>query len=286
MKFVQTADAGRRGLSVEISVGAWRGWWEGYAGYPGDLRSLIGKGPNAILLAGDALATGGAIISTRSTLPPIANPRKILCVGLNYREHATESNVAVPQFPTIFARFATSLLGHGQPIFRPRISTHLDFEAEMVAVIGTGGRRISRERALDHVAGYSVFNDGSVRDIQLRTSQWTLGKNFDRTGAFGPCFVTADSLPPDGRGLRVTTRLNGAVMQDATTADMIFDVPTLVAELSEAMTLEPGDLIVTGTPTRVGQSRKPPVFMKPGDLREVEIENIGTLRKVAADETA
>ena len=169
---------------------------------------------------------------------------------------------------------------------RPRASEKLDYEGELVAVIGKGGRHIPRAAALSHVCGYSIFNDGSIRDFQLRTPQWTVGKNFDNTGPFGPVFVSADELPPGAHGLKIETRLNGRVMQSATTADLIFDVATLVALISEAMTLEPGDLIITGTPAGVGAARKPPVFMKADDICEVEIEGIGILRNPIVDEAA
>jgi 2-keto-4-pentenoate hydratase/2-oxohepta-3-ene-1,7-dioic acid hydratase in catechol pathway len=262
-----------------------RGWREGDAGYPGSLESLIANGPQAMRQAARGLAAGAEFDPrTIEFLPPIPLPGKIICVGLNYREHAAESGVAPPQFPTIFSRFTSSLIGHGAPIVRPRNSMQLDYEGEMVAVIGRAGRHIPRERALDHVVGYSIFNDGSVRDIQLRTSQWTLGKNFDATGAFGPCFVTADALPPGASGLGLVTRLNGTVVQHGKTDDLIFDVATLVAELSDAMTLKPGDLIVTGTPSGVGMARSPQLFMKHGDFCEVEIEGIGTLRNAVQDE--
>jgi 2-keto-4-pentenoate hydratase/2-oxohepta-3-ene-1,7-dioic acid hydratase in catechol pathway len=285
MKFVEFNEAGRRGLAVEADSRVLRGWREGEEGYPGSLHSLIVAGGDALTRAGEKLAGGVEIEPDAGTvLPPISEPGKIICVGLNYREHAAESNVAPPAFPTIFSRFASSLIGHGSPIVRSRISTQLDYEGELVAVVGKAGRHIPRSRALDHVAGYSIFNDVSVRDIQLRTPQWTLGKNFDGTGAFGPCLVTADDLPPGARGLRLVTRLNGAVVQDASTDDLIFDVATLVAEISSALTLMPGDLIVTGTPSGVGMARSPQLFMKHGDVCEVEIEGIGTLRNTVADE--
>ncbi len=285
MKFVEYREGGRRGLAVEDASGALRGRREGDPAYPGSLASLIAGGASALAEAGRALAGGGEIdLAAVEVLPPLAAPEKIICVGLNYREHAAESNVAPPAFPTIFSRFASSLIGHGAPLVRPRRSTQFDFEGELVAVIGLGGRHIPRAAALDHVAGYSVFNDGSVRDIQLRTSQWTMGKNFDGTGAFGPAFVTADALPAGARGLRLVTRLNGVVVQDASTDDLIFDIATLVAEISGAMTLSPGDVIVTGTPSGVGMARTPPLFMKDGDVCEVEIEGIGLLRNPVRDE--
>lgn len=285
MKFVEYRDGGRRGLAVEDASGALRGRREGDADYPGTLQSLIAAGGQALADAGRALAGAPEVdLSATQVLPPLPAPGKIICVGLNYREHAAESNVAPPAWPTIFSRFASSLVGHGAPLVRPRCSTQFDFEGELVAVIGRAGRHVPPAQALDHVAGYSVFNDGSVRDIQLRTSQWTLGKNFDGTGAFGPAFVTADALPSGARGLRLVTRLNGTVVQDASTDDLIFDIATLVSELSAAMTLEPGDVIVTGTPSGVGMARSPQLFMKHGDVCEVEIEGIGLLRNPVVDE--
>jgi acylpyruvate hydrolase len=285
VKFFEYDQSGRRGIGVALADGTWAGRHEDDPAYPGSLMSLISGGAAVRRQAFATLAKGVPVdLGAVTVLPPLSSPGKILCVGLNYRAHAFESNVAPPDHPTIFARFASSLIGHGAAIVRPRISAHLDYEGELAVVIGSRGRHIPRSRALEHVAGYSVFNDVSVRDIQLRTSQWTLGKNFDGTGAFGPAFVCAEGLPQGAAGLRLVTRLNGAVMQDGRTDDMIFDVATLVAELSACMTLMPGDVIITGTPSGVGQSRKPPVFMKAGDVCEVEIEGIGTLRNVVVDE--
>jgi acylpyruvate hydrolase len=217
--------------------------------------------------------------------PPLTRPNKIICVGLNYREHTQESGYQQPEYPTLFTRFTTSFVGHLAPIVRPRVSAALDFEGELVAVIGRRGRHIAPADALAHVAGYSVFNDGSVRDYQHRTPQWTVGKNFDSTGAFGPVFVTADELPAGARGLSLQTRLNGEVVQSSNTDHLIFDVATLISITSEAMTLLPGDLIVTGTPAGVGHSRSPKLYMKPGDVVEVEIEGIGVLRNSIVDES-
>jgi acylpyruvate hydrolase len=216
-------------------------------------------------------------------LPPVPKPPKILCVGLNYDDHLEESGLKKPVYPEIFARFATSLIAHGEPIRRPRESTALDYEAELAVVIGRGGRRIQRDRALDHVAGYSLFNDATIRDFQLRTPQWTMGKNFDATGAFGPWLVTPDAVPPGARKLRIQGRLNGRVMQDANTDQLIFGVPELIETISVAMSLEPGDVIITGTPGGVGVARKPPVFMQPGDVFEVEIEGLGVLSNPVRD---
>ena len=218
-------------------------------------------------------------------LPPLANPGKIVCVGMNYRDHADENKLAQQAHPTFFLRVASSLIGHGQPMLRPFLSEQLDYEAELAAVIGKPGRHIPVEKALGHVAGYAVFNEASIRDYQIgRGQQWTLGKNFDGTGAFGPDFVTVDELPVGAKGLRIETRLNGATMQSANTDDMIFDVATLISRLSEAMTLETGDVIVTGTPGGIGFFRNPKVFMKDGDVCEVEIEKVGLLRNPVQDE--
>ena len=181
-------------------------------------------------------------LNTVRILPPVPKPPKILCVGLNYDDHLEESGLKKPVYPEIFARFATSLIAHGEPIRRPPESSALDYEAELAVVIGRGGRRIQLDRALDHVAGYSVFNDATIRDFQLRTPQWTMGKNFDATGAFGPWLVTPDALPPGAGGLRIQGRLNGRVMQDASTSRLIFGVAALIELISVAITLEPGDV--------------------------------------------
>ena len=216
-------------------------------------------------------------------LPVIPKPGKIICIGLNYRDHAKEGGNPIPDYPAIFLRCTTSLVAHGQPILRPLASDKLDFEAELAVVIGRTARRVAASQALDHVAGYACFNDGSIRDYQRKSTQWTVGKNFDLTGGFGPDLVTADELPDGAHGLSVTSRVNGAIMQDGNTADMIFDVATLIEILSEAMTLEPGDVIATGTPAGVGYARKPPLFLKPGDVCEVTIGSIGTLSNPIED---
>lgn len=217
-------------------------------------------------------------------LPPVLNPGKAFAIGLNYLDHAAESKFEPPKHPVVFHRYASSWVAHGQALVRPRVSTQFDYEAELVVVIGKAGRYIAKEKALDHVAGYSIFNDGSIRDYQLRTNQWMLGKNFDASGSFGPEFVTADELPRGASGLRIQCRLNGQVLQDANTRDMIFDVATLVATCSEAMALQPGDIIISGTPSGVGMARQPQVWMKPGDVCEVEVEGVGVLRNPIVDE--
>lgn len=215
-------------------------------------------------------------------LSPLRTPQKILCVGLNYVAHVAESPYKQPDYPTFFGRFASSLIGHGDSMVKPRVSDEFDYEGELVAVIGRTGRHIQRAEALDHVAGYTIFNEGSVRDFQFKSPQWTPGKNFDGSGACGPWFVTADELPAGAKGLRISTRVNGRIEQDANTNDMIFDVATLIAIASQAMTLMPGDMIVTGTPAGVGFGKKPPVYLRAGDVCEVEIERIGVLRNPVA----
>lgn len=277
MRFISFRTGERRGLAVETAGGGYRGLVDGDAGYPGDLDCVVRSGDFAAAHA--ALGAGDEVDPDEITYDlPFHRAGKILCVGLNYADHAKESHMEAPDFPTVFARFNNNILPHGAALVRPDASEMFDYEGELVAVIGKPGRAIARERALDHVAGYTVFNDGSIRDYQLRTNQWTIGKNFDDTGAMGPGFVTADEVPEGARGLRLQTRLNGEVLQDASTDDLIFSVADLVALLSTGMRLMPGDLIVTGTPSGVGMARDPKLFMKPGDVCEVEIEGVGLLR--------
>jgi 2-keto-4-pentenoate hydratase/2-oxohepta-3-ene-1,7-dioic acid hydratase in catechol pathway len=255
-------------------------------GGPATLDELLRQGEAGLQAARAAVERGRVRrpLAGLRHLPPVANPGKALAIGLNYVDHAAESRFDPPKHPVVFQRYRSSWVAHGQPLVRPRVSSQFDYEAELVAVIGKPGRYIPREQALAHVAGYSLFNDGSIRDYQLRTNQWMLGKNFDASGAFGPEFVTADELPPGAQGLRLQCRLNGETVQDANTRDMIFDVATLVSVCSEAMLLEPGDLIITGTPSGVGVARKPPLWMKPGDVCEVELERLGVLRNTIVDE--
>ena len=209
-------------------------------------------------------------------LPVIPNPGKILCIGLNYENHREETGRAKTEHPAVFLRFADSQLGHQQDIVRPKVSDDLDYEGELAVVIGKGGRYISKENALEYVAGYSCYNDATLRDWQRHTIQFTAGKNFPYTGGFGPWLVTPEDIP-DPSELTLTTRLNGEVMQSAQTDQLIFDVPTLINYCSSFTPLSPGDVIATGTPGGVGFKRNPKVFMKPGDTVEVEISKIGVL---------
>jgi 2-keto-4-pentenoate hydratase/2-oxohepta-3-ene-1,7-dioic acid hydratase in catechol pathway len=248
------------------------------------LREVLERGERGLADLARAAERGRALDEAAVRHRPlIPDPGKIVCLGLNYREHADESRYERPTFPVLFLRATTSLLGHGEPLMLPRCSTALDYEGEMAVVVGERGRDIPEDRALGHVAGYCVFNDGSIRDWQMKTHQWTIGKNFDGTGAMGPELVTADELPAGGSGLRICTRVNGETVQDARTDQMIFGVAETIALVSQAMTLEPGDVLVMGTPSGVGAARTPPRFLRPGDVCEVEIEHLGTLRNVVVD---
>jgi 2-keto-4-pentenoate hydratase/2-oxohepta-3-ene-1,7-dioic acid hydratase in catechol pathway len=248
---------------------------------PDHLTALLALGPAAMMRIGEALGSASQVKPLEAAsvrlLPPITQAGKILCLGLNYADHAAESKHARPDFPVIFLRANTSLVAHGEAIVRPLQSSALDFEGELVAVVGRTARHVKRDDALGYIAGYSIFNDASIRDYQVRTPQWTVGKNFDGTGAFGPDFVTSDEVPAGASGLKIETRLNGESMQSANTRDMIFGVAETVELLSACMTLETGDVLVMGTPAGVGAARKPRVWMKPGDIVDVTIEGIGTL---------
>ncbi len=277
MKLSMFERAGKTGIGAWTGTGL-HGLEAGTPGYPGSIDELLAAGAD-LVAAGKALAKAPVVDQgSIRFLPPVGKPSKILCVGLNYRAHSKETGLGEPDYPTMFARFPSTLVGHGQSIIRPALSDQLDYEAELVAVIGRRCRNVAKADALAFVAGYSIFNDASLRDYQMKTTQWTMGKNFDATGGFGPFLATPDELPPGGDGLRIMTRLNGQTMQDGNTADMVFKVADLIMHMSAVMTLEPGDLIVTGTPSGVGFSRKPPVFMKSGDVCEIEIEKLGTLR--------
>jgi 2-keto-4-pentenoate hydratase/2-oxohepta-3-ene-1,7-dioic acid hydratase in catechol pathway len=220
---------------------------------------------------------------------PVARPGKIICLGLNYLEHVKEGPQRdnIPKFPSIFFRVLTSMVPHLQSIVRPKESIQLDYEAEMVAIVGKRAKHLTMTNAIDCIAGYSCANEGSVREFQRHTTQWGMGKNFDRTGGFGPWMVTADEVPPGGKGLKIQSRLNGNTMQSDNTENMMFPLAETLVYLTKGMTLDPGDVILTGTPSGVGHARKPePVWMKAGDTCEIEIEGIGVLRNPIADEKA
>ncbi|KZD24941.1 fumarylacetoacetate hydrolase family protein [Tardiphaga robiniae] len=249
--------------------------------YP-DLKSVIAA--NALSAVRDAAGKAKRIPTADITwLPVIPNPDKILCIGLNYEMHRKETGRAEVDNPTVFGRFANSQTGHLTNIIRPKVSTHLDFEGELAIIIGKPGRHITQADAWSHIAGYACYNEGSVRDFQRHTHQFTPGKNFPETGGFGPWMMTPDELG-DVAPLRLQTRVNGQVVQDATIDQMIFDIPRQIEYCSSFTRLEPGDVIATGTPGGVGAKRTPPLWLKPGDIVEVEIDRLGVLRNGVADE--
>lgn len=232
-------------------------------------------------LANDTLA--GVDVSSVTLLSPLPNPDKILCVGLNYLTHIKETGRDRPEYPSIFTRYPSSVLGHNVALVRPHVSTEFDFEGELAVIIGKAGRYIKAEDAMNHVAGYSAFNDGSIRDFQRHTSQFWSGKSFDKTGSMGPSMVTADEFgDPNAQSLR--TILNGEVVQSTPIADLAFSIPEMIAYISQVTELLPGDIIATGTPGGVGRFRQPPLYMKAGDVVEVEVTGVGTLVNSIADE--
>jgi 2-keto-4-pentenoate hydratase/2-oxohepta-3-ene-1,7-dioic acid hydratase in catechol pathway len=251
---------------------------------PTSVKGLLAAGPAALTAARAVVESSAASAASLPAdqprrLPPIPDASKIVCLGLNYRDHAIESGLEPPPEPVLFSKYPTTLIGHGAPIVLPAVSRSVDYEAELVVVVGKGGRHISQADAMNHVAGYTVGHDVSARDWQLEKpgKQWMAGKTFDTFAPTGPALVTTDEVPDPG-DLRIALRLNGETMQDSRTNQLIFAVDFVIAYLSRIFTLEPGDLIFTGTPPGVGMARKPPVWLKPGDVVEVEIERLGVLR--------
>ncbi len=248
-----------------------------------DLRALLAAGALAEAAQAVAGAAPDCQLADLVLLPVIPNPDKIICVGLNYEDHVKETGRDHTENPTLFLRLADSQVGANQAMVRPRESTHFDYEAEIAVIIGKAGRRISGQDSWSHVAGYSCYNDGSIRDWQRHTSQFTPGKNFSATGAFGPWMVTADEIPANTL-MTLIGRLNGKEVQRSTTAHMIFKIPELIRYISTFTHLLPGDVIVTGTPGGVGAKRTPPLWMKPGDTVEIEIDKVGVLKNGIADD--
>jgi len=260
-------------------------------GLPGNLADVLARTGGDLKPLGDLARKAPA--AARRPLKglkfglPVARPGKIICLGLNYLEHVKEGSQRdnIPKFPTIFMRCLTSLVPHQSPIIRPQVSETLDYEAELIFVVGKRVKHLTLANATSCIAGYACGNEGSVREFQRKTTQWDMGKNFDRTGGFGPWLVTADELPDGAKGLKIQTRLNGQVMQSDNTDNMMFPIAETLVYVTQGMTLEPGDVVFTGTPSGVGHARKPnPVWMKPGDVCEIEIEGIGILRNPIAAE--
>ena len=253
---------------------------------PKDIQTVIANGEMGKLAEIAQSAPKSAYLNYEDlTLHiPISAPGKILCLGLNYMEHVNEGIFEKQPFPTVFMRSMTSMIAHNAPLIRPKNSVTLDFEAELALVVGKKSRHLTADNALDAVAGYTCCNDGSVREYQRHTIQWTMGKNFDGTGPLGPDFVTADELPDGAKGLNIACRLNGETVQSSNTDMMMFPVVETLVYITEGITLEPGDIILMGTPSGVGHARRPPLWMKDGDTVEVEIEKVGLLRNPIVDE--
>jgi acylpyruvate hydrolase len=249
-------------------------------GLPTNIIQFLEGGVASLAIAGEAIARADQTckMDTSAVLlqSPVPCPGKIVCIGLNYRDHAAETGKNIPDYPTVFCKYANTVIGPGEPIVIPHITSKIDYEAELAFVIGKRGRYISREDALDYVAGYTAFNDVTARDFQGHTSQWTIGKSFDSFGPMGPVLVTSDEIP-NPHELDIRIKVNGQVLQESNTRNLIFSIPQLIEYISQAMTLEPGDVISTGTPSGVGYARKPARYLQPGDSVEVEIEKIGRL---------
>ena len=283
MKLISFDKSGRRGVGAlhATRTGEFIDLAE-TGGLPGDIVALLAdpeglaKARQALNETADASASWQRVAGVR-LLPVVPRPGKIICVGLNYADHAKEGGNARPDYPSFFYRGGTSLIAHDQGMTMPRVSDKFDFEAELAVIIGSAARHVTQADALNAVAGYACFNDATLRDYQRRTAQWTLGKNFDGTGAFGPHLVTPEEVSEGAVGLDISSVLNGQVMQQSNTRHMLWPVAELIAILSECMTLEPGDVIATGTPAGVGYARTPPVWMRPGDTIEIVIEGVGRL---------
>jgi acylpyruvate hydrolase len=278
MRFVLFEESGKTG----VAAGAGDAWFNvdaldlPFTITPNNLATLTQEQLATLASAISSTGVASLELGSLALLPPIPTDARIFCVGLNYADHADESKMERPAHPVVFLRTCESFVGHDQPLILPRVSAAFDYEGEMVAVLKQGGRYLDIVEAAECVGGYTVANEGSIRDYQLQHGpQWTMGKNFNASGAIGPCFVTADELPPLGKGLAIRTRVNGEIVQESNTQNMIFDVAQIIAYLSEAFVLKAGDVIVSGTPAGVGAARKPPLWVKAGDFVEVEVEAIG-----------
>ena len=285
MRFVRFTKGGRAGLGLIRADEAIAVRWEDEGFGAAAFLKALGEGPRGLAAFAAELDKGAVLRMDEISLStPVPLTGKILCLGANFVEHAAEADFAHAKHPPVFMRTRDSFVAPGESLVKPKLSNDFDFEGELAVVVGLGGRHIPHDQALDHVAGYSICQEGSIRDYQLDAPQWTLGKNFYRTGSLGPALVAAQGMPPGGKGLRLQTRLNGVLVQDASLSEMLIDVASAVSFLSGIMLLEPGDVILMGTPAGVGLFRKPPLFMKSGDICEIEIEGLGTLRNDVVDE--
>jgi 2-keto-4-pentenoate hydratase/2-oxohepta-3-ene-1,7-dioic acid hydratase in catechol pathway len=248
------------------------------ASLPVSIRALLEAGPRALQKAEAAAAAATDLLDINATklAAPIPNPDKILCIGLNYADHAAESGQPLPDYPIVFSKYSNTVIGSGDAIVLPKVTDQVDYEAELGFVIGKRARHVSEADALDYVAGYMNINDVSARDYQTRTSQWTMGKSFDTFAPMGPALVTADAVP-DPHNLAIRLWIGDEVLQDSSTSQLIFSVPQLLADISEVMTLEPGDIVSTGTPPGVGAARTPQRWLRPGETVHIEIEGLGVL---------
>ncbi len=278
MKLASYTSNGRTGFGVVVDDGI-----VDCSGVGQSLKQTLVAGALDEMRAIANEASASLAIDEASLLPPIVNPGKVFCIGVNYRKHILEMGRELPEHPWVFTRSADSFVGHGDRMLRPAVSEQYDFEGELAVVIGKRAHRVDAASALDYVAGYCCLNDGSIRDFQRHSGQFTAGKNFWRSGAMGPWLVTADEVG-DPAALQLETRLNGEIMQKAPTSDLIFDIPALIEYCSTFARLEPGDVIATGTPGGVGAARKPPVWLRDGDTIEVSISGIGTLINKVVDE--
>ena len=286
MRFASFEKDGHASYGLVLGSGDYRRVPAAFQAQFADLKAAIAG--DALAAAAAAADAHGEVLSPQQArlLPVIPNPGKVICVGLNYKSHVAETKRADSEYPSLFLRFSDSLAGHGDMVLRPAFSERFDWEGELAFVVGKGGRHIGKAQAFDHIAGYACFNDISVRDWQRHTHQFTPGKNFPGTGPFGPVLVTRDEVP-DVTALTLETRINGQVVQHASVGDLIFDIPTIMAYVSRFTPLSPGDVIATGTPGGVGDRREPPVYMKEGDVTEVEITGLGVLRnRIGTDRSA
>lgn len=285
MRIVRITSNGKKGYGLVRPDDSVAVRWESDGSTDASFLEALGSGHSGIADFAAKLGEGETLrMDDVTLLVPVPLTGKILCLGGNFGEHAAEADFAHGNYPAVFMRTPDSFVAPGETLIKPKLSDDFDFEGELMVVIGVSGRHIALDKALEHVAGYTICQEGSIRDYQLQAPQWTLGKNFHRSGSIGPEFVTAEGLPPGAKGLQLRTRLNGTLVQDESLSEMLIDVASAVHQLSGIMLLQPGDVIAMGTPSGVGLFRKPPLFMKAGDVCEIEIDGLGVLRNSVVDE--